>query len=169
MRLLLVVPALIALSGCAELGMNAASPASAPRTEGKVTSTTTADTAPVSAGQTTASGGVIAPAGVSVAALDTASAAEKQAAAEAGAAGGGAKLGRTIASLGDATEGGLWLKTALVSAPTKGRIVDAASGKAAAVDLLPLSGGGGSRISLSAMTALGFGPVDLPELDVFKG
>lgn len=169
MRLLTVLPALMALAGCAELGMNATGPTAAPKTEGSVTSTDATGTAPMTDAQITSSGGAIAPSGVSIAALDTVSAAEKEAAAAAGAAAGGAKLGRTIASLGDATEGGLWLKTALVTAPTKGRVVDVASGKAAAVELLPLSGGGGSRISLSAMTALGFGPVDLPELDVFRG
>jgi len=164
MRLLFVIPMLLALAGCAELGMGGMGPAPA-MIEKAPTSAPAAVTTP----EATATAAVIAPAGTSVAALDTTSAAEKQAAAAKGAAGGGAKLGRTTASLGDATEGGLWLRTSLVTAPTKGRIVDPATGKGAAVDLLPLPSGGGSRISLAAMTVLGLGPTDLPELDVFRG
>ncbi|SDD27999.1 hypothetical protein SAMN05421538_101273 [Paracoccus isoporae] len=103
----------------------------------------------------------------SVASLDTTTAEEKAAAAEPSS--GGGRLGTTVASLGDATEGGFWLKTPLVTAPGKGRVVNPADGKSANVDLQPLSGGGaGSQISLAAMQTLGVPITDLPELEVWQ-
>lgn len=110
---------------------------------------------------------LIGPEGQSVAALDTTSAAER---AEATApVAGGTSLGQTIASLGDPTEAGFWLRTPLVSAPAKGRVV-AAGGASVAVDLLPLEGapGAGSQISLSALRVLGIALTDLPELSVYR-
>lgn len=105
--------------------------------------------------------------GQTVAQLDRTTAAEK-AAASAPATGGG-KLGTTIASLGDATESGFWVKTPLVSAPAKGRVVNPANGKAANVDLQPLGGGAsGSQLSLAAMQALGVSLTDLPEIEVWQ-
>lgn len=102
----------------------------------------------------------------SVAQLD-ASAAEKAAATAPSATGG--RLGTTIASLGDATEGGFWIKTPLVKAPGKGRIVDRASGRSVNVDLIPLAGpaSAGSQVSLPALTTLGVDLTDLPELEVY--
>lgn len=105
--------------------------------------------------------------GQSVAQLDTTTA-EERAAAAAPSTGGG-KLGTTVASLGDATEAGFWIKTPLVTAPGKGRVVNPANGKSANVDLQPLSGGGsGSQISLAAMQALGVALTDLPEIEVWQ-
>lgn len=102
-----------------------------------------------------------------VAALDTTTPAEK-AAATAPAKGGG-KLGSTMASLGDATEAGFWVKTPLVKAAAKGRVVNPANGKSANVDLQPLSGGGaGSQLSLAAMQALGLSLTDLPEIEIWQ-
>lgn len=82
---------------------------------------------------------------------------------------GGNSLGSTVASLGDVTEQGLWLKTPLVSAKTSGRI-EAAGGKSLAVTLIPIEGeaSAGSRISLAAMRGLGLGLTDLPTLKVFR-
>ena len=82
----------------------------------------------------------------------------------------GGRLGTTIASLGDATEGGFWIKTPLVQSPGKGRIVDPATGRSVNVDLIPLSGpaSGGSQVSLPALTTLGVDLTDLPELDVYR-
>lgn len=102
----------------------------------------------------------------SVAQLD-ASAAEKAAATRPTTTGG--RLGITVASLGDATEGGFWIKTPLVSRPGKGRIVDTATGRSVNVDLLPLSGpaSGGSQVSLPALTTLGVDLTDLPEVEVY--
>lgn len=110
---------------------------------------------------------LIAPEGQSVAALDTTTAAEREQAATPVA--GGTSLGQTIASLGDPTEAGFWLRTPLVSAPAKGRVV-AFDGASVAVDLLPLEGapGAGSQISLSAMRVLGISLTDLPELTVYR-
>ncbi|AOZ68908.1 hypothetical protein LPB142_05900 [Rhodobacter xanthinilyticus] len=108
------------------------------------------------------------PAAATPAALDTTTAAERAAAAAPQA--GGARLGTTIASLGDPAAPGFWLETPLVSAKTQGR-VRVASGAEAAVELRPSGGapGAGSRISLPAMRLLGLSLTDLPELTVFGG
>lgn len=106
------------------------------------------------------------PAAQTAEALDTTSKAERAAAAAPQA--GGAKLGTTIASLGDPTEAGFWLRTPLVTAPAKGRL-ETRGGASVAVDLLPLDGspGAGSQISLAAMRMLGLSLTDLPELSVY--
>ncbi|MBA4492178.1 hypothetical protein H1S04_15720 [Paracoccus sp. S1E-3] len=123
--------------------------------------------APPPAAASTAAKSVMQGAGQAVAALDTTTPAEKAAAAAP--ASGGGKLGRTVASLGDATEGGFWVKTPLVKAPAKGRVVNPGNGKSANVDLQPLSGGGaGSQLSLAAMQALGLSLTDLPEIEVWQ-
>ena len=115
----------------------------------------------------TAATSVLHAGGQTVAALDTTTAAEKAAAAKPVA--GGGKLGSTVASLGDATEGGFWIKTPLAKAPAKGRVVNPANGKSANVDLQPLSGGGaGSQLSLAAMQALGLSLTDLPDVEVWQ-
>lgn len=81
-----------------------------------------------------------------------------------------ARLGSTIASLGDPTEGGFWIKTPLVTARGIGRIVNPANGKSARVDLIPLDGpkGGGSQVSLPALQLIGVSLTDLPTIEVFK-
>ena len=105
--------------------------------------------------------------GQTVAQLDQTTAAEKAAAAAP--ATGGGKLGTTIASLGDATESGFWVKTPLVPTPAKGRVVNPANGKSANVDLQPLGGGAsGSQLSLATMQALGVSLTDLPEIEVWQ-
>lgn len=115
----------------------------------------------------TAATSVLQGAGQTVAALDTTTPAEKAAAAAP--ATGGGKLGSTVASLGDATEGGFWIKTPLAKAAAKGRVVNPANGKSANVDLQPLAGGGaGSQLSLAAMQALGVSLTDLPEIEVWQ-
>ncbi|MCA0921076.1 hypothetical protein [Pseudooceanicola nanhaiensis] len=75
-------------------------------------------------------------------------------------------LGRTVASLGAPGEAGMWLKTPLVKAETPGRITY--EGKTADVTLIPIPGepGAGSRISLSAMQAIGAPLTGLPTLEV---
>lgn len=105
--------------------------------------------------------------GQTAAQLDKTTAAEKAAAAAP--ATGGGKLGTTVASLGDATESGFWIKTPMVTAPGEGRVVNPANGKSANVDLQPLGGGGsGSQLSLAAMQALGVSLTDLPEIEVWQ-
>lgn len=80
------------------------------------------------------------------------------------------KLGSTVASLGDPTEGGFWIKTPLVKERGLGRIVDLATGKSAKVDLIPLDGpaSGGSQVSLPALQLLGVSLTDLPTLEVYR-
>ncbi|GAA6207262.1 hypothetical protein NBRC116601_05550 [Cognatishimia sp. WU-CL00825] len=75
-------------------------------------------------------------------------------------------LGVTIASLGDARQPGMWLKTPLVEAPQPGQVIFGS--KSADVQLLPLDGPltAGSQISLQAMQALGAPLTGLPELKV---
>lgn len=79
------------------------------------------------------------------------------------------RLGTTVASLGPPTEAGLWLETALVTAPTTGRVEY--NGQSVTVQLRPSGGepGSGSQISLEAMRALGAPLTGLPELTVFSG
>ncbi|MEB8385964.1 hypothetical protein OO012_01875 [Rhodobacteraceae bacterium KMM 6894] len=82
---------------------------------------------------------------------------------------GGRDLGLTVASLGAVGEPGFWLKTPLVSAPGKGRVVYPASGKEVQVDLIPIEGPktAGSRMSLSALRVIDAPLAGLPELRVF--
>lgn len=95
--------------------------------------------------------------------LDRTTEAEKAAAIAAPVA-GARELGRTSVALGSPAEQGFWLKSALVSAPGKGKVVTAA-GASVAVDLLP--GTGGALLSLAAYRALGLALTDLPEVTVY--
>ncbi|WP_299699251.1 hypothetical protein [uncultured Tateyamaria sp.] len=78
-------------------------------------------------------------------------------------------LGRTVASLGNAAEPGLWLKTPLVSVEQSGRVYYAETNTTVDVTLIPIDGPStaGSRLSLQAMQALGAPLTGLPEVDVF--
>ncbi|APX11785.1 hypothetical protein [Tateyamaria omphalii] len=80
-------------------------------------------------------------------------------------------LGRTVASLGNAAEPGLWLKTPLVSVEQPGRVYYDATNTTVDVTLIPIDGPAtaGSRLSLAAMQALGAPLTGLPEVDVFGG
>ena len=103
--------------------------------------------------------------------FDTTSADDRAAALDgATASGGEADLGVTIASLGDVAQSGIWLKTPLVSEPSKGRVEVSATGKAVALDLLPLEAapGAGSRISLAAMRLLEVDLTALTEMRVYR-
>ncbi|MFD1881411.1 hypothetical protein [Paracoccus pacificus] len=77
----------------------------------------------------------------------------------------GGKLGTSVASLGDPAQGGNWVKTSLVKAPTKGRVTVAGGSKSVNVDLLP--GTGATQMSLSAMRALGVDITELPSVDLY--
>ena len=80
------------------------------------------------------------------------------------------RLGTTIASLGNPSEGGFWIKTPLVKERGLGRIVDPSTGKSAKVDLIPLDGpeSGGSQVSLPALQLLGVSLTDLPTIEVYR-
>lgn len=104
-------------------------------------------------------------------AFDTTTAAERAAAQTAPTTEAGAKLGRTVATLGDPADPGFWLETPLAQKTGPGRVVAAASGKSVAVELRPIDGpaSAGSRISLPALRLLGVGLAGLHEVDVFQG
>lgn len=102
--------------------------------------------------------------GQSAAALDTTTEAERSAALAVGPV-AGAELGRVLVTLGSPTEPGFWLQTALVTAPTKGR-VQAEGGASVAVELRP--GTGGAQLSLAAFRALGLALTGLPEVTVYS-
>lgn len=95
--------------------------------------------------------------------LDTTTDAQRAAAIAAPVAGAQA-LGKTTVALGSPAEPGFWVRSPLVSAPGKGKVVTA-GGASVAVDLQP--GSGGSFLSLAAYRALGLALTDLPEITVF--
>ena len=103
-------------------------------------------------------------AGASAAALDQTTAAERAAAVAAKPAGGERALGAAVVALGNPAEQGLWVKSPLVVAPGKGRVVTQ-NGASVAVDLLP--GSGAASLSLAAYRALGLGLTDLPEVTIY--
>ena len=77
-------------------------------------------------------------------------------------------LGKTVASLGNAGEPGLWLKTPLVKARAKGKV--RLNGKTVEAELIPIDGppSAGSRASLQLMQALGASLTGLPEVTVSR-
>lgn len=99
----------------------------------------------------------------SAAALDQ-STAEEKAAASAPVAGAERDLGSVVVALGSPAEQGFWLRSGLVTAPAKGRVVTA-GGTSVNVDLQP--GTGAALLSLAAFRALGLGLTDLPEVTIY--
>ncbi|RGP37898.1 hypothetical protein [Pseudotabrizicola alkalilacus] len=143
--------ALTAISGCAVLD--------------RLKPSSEAPAATVDAGAAVASAPApVLGAGATATTLDTTTEAEKQAALAAPAASGERSLGKVSVSLGSPAEPGIWLRSSLVSAPGKGRVVTA-SGQSVAVDLLP--GQGAAQLSLPAYVALGLSLTALPEVTVF--
>jgi hypothetical protein len=153
--------ALTATSGCAVLDRlkpgSAAGPSGAPASADQ---STTSDAAPVAA----APPPVLGARGNTASALDTTTTEQKQTALAAPAASGERQLGKVAVSLGSPAEPGIWLRSALVTAPGKGRVVTA-SGQSVAVDLLP--GQGAAQLSLAAFMALGLSLTALPEVTVY--
>ena len=100
-------------------------------------------------------------------ALDTTTP-EQRAAAARPAAAGARNLGTTVASLGSATEPGLWLKTPLVTAEAQGRVTNPANGKSSTVTLIPIAGAAtaGSRMSLAALRLIGASVTELTTVEV---
>lgn len=147
----------VGVSGCAQIGGVLGRGASSPA----------AGSAAASGAGRPNSGGILNPVSEPAADLDTVSAAERARAQEAR---GGKRLGTTIASLGDPTREGLWVRTPLVRAQAEGRIEDPKTGASVAVQLLPLDAapGAGSQVSLSAMNAMNLSLTALPEIAVFR-
>ena len=141
--------ALTAVSGCAVL--DRLNPSSATATA------PAAAAAPATAAPVLGSGNT-------AAALDTTTEAQKAEALAAPAASGERNLGSVAVSLGSPTEPGLWLRSSLVTAAGKGRVVTA-SGQSVAVDLLP--GQGAAQLSLAAYLALSLPLTALPEVTVY--
>jgi hypothetical protein len=89
---------------------------------------------------------------------------EQRSAALAGKPAGTAQaLGKVVVALGSPTEQGFWLRSALVTAPGKGRVVTA-NGTSVAVELQP--GTGPALLSLAAFRALELPLTGLPEVTV---
>ncbi|WP_284325428.1 hypothetical protein [Cypionkella aquatica] len=103
-------------------------------------------------------------AGASAAALDQTTAAERAAATAVKPAGAERALGEAVVALGSPAEQGLWVKSPLIVAKAKGRVVTE-SGASVAVDLLP--GSGSASLSLAAFRALGLGLTDLPQVTIY--
>ncbi|WP_169961442.1 hypothetical protein [Oceaniglobus indicus] len=84
-------------------------------------------------------------------------------------AAGETRLGETVASLGDPTQPGFWIKSPLVKTAGPGRLENPSNGKTALVELIPLPGeaGGGSQVSLAALRVLDAPITDLPTLVVY--
>ena len=97
--------------------------------------------------------------------FDTTSAAERVAAASPSS--GGARLGETVASLGDAATPGFWMETPLVDEVAPGRVVNPANGKSVEVELRPVDSGS-SRVSLAALRLLEAPLTELVTLEVFR-
>lgn len=150
-HIILLTLTLTALSGCAVLDRLKPGSRAAPA----ATASAPAATAPAP----------VLGAGATAASLDTTTQEQKQAALAAPAASGERELGKVAVSLGSPAEPGIWLRSALVTAPGKGRVVTA-SGQSVAVDLLP--GQGSAQLSLAAFVALGLPLTALPDVTVFS-
>jgi hypothetical protein len=98
------------------------------------------------------------------AAFDTTTDADKAAALAAPAPAAERSLGTTAVALGNPAEPGFWLRSALVTAPGKGRVT-VAGGASIAVDLIP--GTGAAQLSLPAFRALNLPLTALPEVTIF--
>lgn len=164
-RLALLLPAM-ALAACDQLPAAPDAPV-APAVEAAPAAPVRVAAPVLTAGET---GGapLSRPAAARPEAYDQSTAAEK-AAATATPAATARRLGETVASLGNPTEQGFWIKTPLARAAGKGRLVDPASGKSVNVDLIPLPGpeSGGSQVSLAALQMLGVPLTGLPRLEVY--
>ena len=79
-------------------------------------------------------------------------------------------LGTTVAALGLLSRSGFWLQTPLVSQEGPGEVRDPSTGRRLQVTLVPKAGpaGGGSQISLAALSELGLDATALVTLEVFR-
>ncbi|WP_168771020.1 hypothetical protein [Palleronia sediminis] len=159
--------AALSVAGCAQMrgdmapqGAEATAPGAAPHAPGAAPSGAPAEIAAVVSAPEP-------PAAARTAAdFDTVTDAQK-AAATAAPTGGEERLGEVVASLGDPTEPGLWLKTGLVTEPTSGRVEVVGSGASGVVELRP-DPGDGAQLSIAAMRLLNLGLTDLPTIAVYR-
>ena len=79
-------------------------------------------------------------------------------------------LGRTVVALGLLGRSGFWIQTPLVSTESVGFVVNPSNGQRITVTLIPKDGpeGGGSQMSLAALTELGASPTDLVNVEVYR-
>jgi hypothetical protein len=153
MRVWSVVPLVVAVSACGVLPRLGQAPESP---------------APVPAAPPAAMAPLPRPTARTPDALDTTTPAQR-AEATAGSPVQGARLGTTIASLGNPTEPGFWIRTPLARNEGPGRIEDPATGKSVRLHLIPLDApaGAGSQVSLPALRLLGVSLTALPEVVVY--
>src|SRR5690606_16871435 len=125
-------------------------------------------TAPRTPGKTITTAARPSPAARTAAEFDTTTR-EQKAAAAAPPAAAERRLGATVASLGDPSQPGFWIKTPLAKSEADGRNVNPENGKAAKVRLIPLGGpaSGGSQVSLPALQLIGVSLTDLPTIEVY--
>lgn len=158
MRILLLIPA-FALAACETLQtpVSATAPGAAVTPAGAAAPAPTLDPTPPPRPPAAAR---------TVDQFDTTSAEDKAAALAVKADAPVRDLGTTLATLGPPAEPGIWLKTPLVDALTKGRV--SYNGKDANVELRPSGGaaGSGSQISLAAMQTLGIPLTEIAEVSV---
>ncbi|MDF3854578.1 hypothetical protein VB636_21105 [Paracoccus sp. APAP_BH8] len=165
-------PILRLLGALALLALAACTPATqtAPRTPGTTAGSDggTAGTEAAAANPTLTAAARPSPAARTAAEFDTTTR-EQKAAAAAPPTTGERRLGTTIASLGDPSQPGFWIKTPLVKSEADGRIVNPANRKSAKVRLIPLDGpaSGGSQVSLPALQLIGVSLTDLPTIEVY--
>ena len=76
------------------------------------------------------------------------------------------ELGRSTVSLGDPTQGGLWIETDLVTAARPGRVTVPSNGRFVMVTLRP-GEPGGARASIQALQSLGLSPAALTEIVIY--
>lgn len=103
--------------------------------------------------------------------FDTTTEEDRDAALATPAATGEVNLGRTLATLGNPADPGIWIETPLVSQLVMGRVEVAATGKSINIELRPSGGepGSGSSISLPAMGLLEIPLTAIEEVIVYSG
>lgn len=149
---------LAALASCAQIeGLDGADPRPEPRPEAAAVSAPELAAPPPP------------PAARTVEEFDTTTAEQRAEAAAVPAVATEEALGVTVASLGDPTEAGFWVRTPLVSETRQGRIMYPGTGQSAQVELQPLDAdpGAGSQVSLAAFRLIDAPLTGLPEIEVY--
>ncbi len=159
MRFSLTLAGVLALAGCA--GFNSGRvPDSLPEADPAVAA---AISAPPSRPELAAPPPAVG--AVTVEALDTTTPEQRAAAVNVSDPVAETGLGSVSVALGNPTEAGFWLQSALVKAPAAGRVT-VPGGASVKVDLRP--GTGAALLSLAAYRALGLSLTDVPTVAVFS-